>query len=222
MSGQDYEQLTLYPEDSLASRFPLPGSEEARKMTVTSGRKCCGLLKSSGPLGLLARMLLESSIWRSTRCYLTWRTKATKQGRLLFRLAPSMPRTGGTGSPLWLGTMTASQTGGNHSIRSEERRKGRVPSPAEFVMMWPTPSACNASTDLTLRKSGDGRAKPNKLGWAVSMWTTPTAADSQGTSGGNNSRSLRTDVGGQLNPTWVEWLMGFPIGWTDLDASETP
>ena len=25
-------------------------------------------------------------------------------------------------------------------------------------------------------------------------------------------------VGGQLNPQWVEWLMGFPIGWTDLDA----
>lgn len=23
-------------------------------------------------------------------------------------------------------------------------------------------------------------------------------------------------VGGSLNPTWVEWLMGFPIGWTDL------
>ena len=26
---------------------------------------------------------------------------------------------------------------------------------------------------------------------------------------------------GKLNPTWVEWLMGFPIGWTDLGASET-
>jgi len=25
-------------------------------------------------------------------------------------------------------------------------------------------------------------------------------------------------IGGQLNPTWVEWLMGFPLGWTDLDA----
>jgi len=24
--------------------------------------------------------------------------------------------------------------------------------------------------------------------------------------------------GGQLNPEWVEWLMGFPSGWTDLDA----
>jgi hypothetical protein len=22
--------------------------------------------------------------------------------------------------------------------------------------------------------------------------------------------------GGQLNPEWVEWLMGWPIGWTEL------
>jgi hypothetical protein len=22
--------------------------------------------------------------------------------------------------------------------------------------------------------------------------------------------------GGKLNPTWVEWLMGWPVGWTDL------
>lgn len=27
---------------------------------------------------------------------------------------------------------------------------------------------------------------------------------------------------GRLNPEWVEWLMGFPIGWTELNASETP
>lgn len=25
-----------------------------------------------------------------------------------------------------------------------------------------------------------------------------------------------SDTSGQLNPDWVEWLMGFPIGWTDL------
>lgn len=24
--------------------------------------------------------------------------------------------------------------------------------------------------------------------------------------------------GGQLNPAWVEWLMGFPPGWTELDS----
>jgi len=23
--------------------------------------------------------------------------------------------------------------------------------------------------------------------------------------------------GGQLNPEWVEWLMGFPSGWTDIE-----
>jgi hypothetical protein len=28
-------------------------------------------------------------------------------------------------------------------------------------------------------------------------------------------------VGGQLNPTWVEWLMGFPLGWTDCEDLET-
>jgi hypothetical protein len=26
---------------------------------------------------------------------------------------------------------------------------------------------------------------------------------------------------GTLNPTWVEWLMGYPLGWTDLNHLET-
>jgi hypothetical protein len=25
-----------------------------------------------------------------------------------------------------------------------------------------------------------------------------------------------------LNPTWVEWLMGFPLGWTDCEHLATP
>jgi hypothetical protein len=28
-------------------------------------------------------------------------------------------------------------------------------------------------------------------------------------------------VGGKLNPTWTEWLMGWPLGWTDLKPLET-
>jgi hypothetical protein len=29
-------------------------------------------------------------------------------------------------------------------------------------------------------------------------------------------------AGGSLNPTWVEWLMGFPLGWTDCEHLATP
>lgn len=63
--------------------------------------------------------------------------------------------------------------------------------------LWPTPNACKASNDVTLLKSGDGRSKPNKLGWAVAL-------------------SLKDKAIGQLNPEWVEWLMGWPLEWTDL------
>lgn len=44
---------------------------------------------------------------------------------------------------------------------------------------------------------------------------------------GMSGRSLKGEemdlpsaVGGSLNPTWVEWLMGWPIGWTELDVLE--
>ena len=35
------------------------------------------------------------------------------------------------------------------------------------------------------------------------------------------TKTLATYAGGQLNPTWVEWLMGLPLGWTDLECLET-
>ncbi len=47
---------------------------------------------------------------------------------------------------------------------------------------------------------------------------TPTCADAK--NNGNPSQKKRYNlngrVGGRLNPAWVEWLMGWPIGWTDL------
>lgn len=89
MNEQDYEQLTLFPAGSHASHSPRPDSAEARRMTATSGLRCCELLRSCGPLGSLERMLLTSSIWRSTMCFLTWKAKATPRGRLWFQLAAS-------------------------------------------------------------------------------------------------------------------------------------
>jgi len=55
-------------------------------------------------------------------------------------------------------------------------------------------------------------------------WPTPTAWDGAGKPNSNpqGGPNLSTAVGGQLNPEWVEWLMGFPAGWTDCVPSETP
>ena len=106
MSEQGWEQLTLFQEDSPASRSLLPGSSDQRMTTVTSGRRCLELYKKSGHVGSLVRMCLESSVWHSTRCYLSWKPSGTPAKRLLFRLVPSTPRTDGTESSLWP-TMTA-------------------------------------------------------------------------------------------------------------------
>ena len=52
---------------------------------------------------------------------------------------------------------------------------------------------------------------------------TPSATDYKGSSKPGQRRGQLTDPamgvlppGGKLNPTWVEWLMGWPTGWTDL------
>ena len=221
MGGQDCGQLMLFQEDSPASHLVLPGSDEARKMTATSGLKCLELSRNSGPLGSLARMLLGSSTWRSTRCYLTWKVSATPAKRLLFRLAPSMPRTEGTGSPLWP-TVRSKESGDYQYSRGIHDHP--VLTLTGAVKMWPTPTA--GQCGMTATTGGRPVEKSTHLSTQVfleeqrKLLPTPIASDRENL-GGKPGR-LQTTVGGQLNPTWVEWLMGFPIGWTDLNASETP
>lgn len=65
-------------------------------------------------------------------------------------------------------------------------------------MKWPTPCA----TDY--KGSGKNGVLRDRLDYAVERGATKSKFYSQ-----------RTD--GKLNPAWVEWLMGFPIGWTDLN-----
>ena len=44
----------------------------------------------------------------------------------------------------------------------------------------------------------------------------------QGQGDGEFGKAIRqsTEATGQLNPTWVDWLMGYPAGWTDCEGSE--
>jgi hypothetical protein len=59
------------------------------------------------------------------------------------------------------------------------------------------------------------------------MWPTPQAQDARNV---NQTKSayqtlpktmLKREGSGRLNPPWVEWLMGWPVGWTDLKPLET-
>ena len=57
-------------------------------------------------------------------------------------------------------------------------------------------------------------------------WGTPKAQDSRHALWDRGKSNLGEQVsglhnGGKLNPNWVEWLMGWPIGWTDLKPLET-
>jgi hypothetical protein len=97
------------------------------------------------------------------------------------------------------------------------------------VKLWQTPVA----DDAVERKAGkwNSRGEP-KLSAQVKLWPTPTAVTNTGGAalckwGGSGARAkLRTmvsdtELNGALNPMWVEWLMGWPLGWTDLQPLET-
>jgi len=97
------------------------------------------------------------------------------------------------------------------------------------IQFWPTPNARDwKDTD----KSGN-RKSPG-LG-VVAHWPTPRSSDHKGATsaeamGKAAARGFNPNLpeataasvgGGKLNPTWVEWLMGWPLGWTDLKPLET-
>jgi hypothetical protein len=84
------DQLTLLPEDTLASQNHIADNTmnkpPALMILVGSGRKLIGSWTQKGPVGLLERIVLTTSAWDWTKYYLTWKTLTTPQGRLLFQL----------------------------------------------------------------------------------------------------------------------------------------
>ena len=91
-----------------------------------------------------------------------------------------------------------------------ERKKGLVNSRNEpclsaQVLNWPTPSARDWKDTPGMAQSatnadGSHRDRTDQLPRKV------YANQPQGTT-----------QGGSLNPTWVEWLMGYPSEWTVLE-----
>lgn len=89
--------------------------------------------------------------------------------------------------------------------------------------LWPTPAGIGGADG---HSSELGQAAKAGIPGKARVYQTPRASD--GEKGGPNQsfgaggtppaaqvRQLANQVGGQLNPDWVEFLMGFPIGWTE-------
>lgn len=92
-------------------------------------------------------------------------------------------------------------------------------------MMWPTPhSTCSTGAGTGGRDGG------LNLQTAVVTYPTPSCTDFRtgyrtDTEAGIEQREkrakpLRDNVapGGQVNPDWVEWLMGWPTGWSAIEG----
>lgn len=68
--------------------------------------------------------------------------------------------------------------------------EGTAKLPTRAAKLWPTPKASPSGPDYA--RAGRERSGGDDLATAVARQTP-----------------------GQLNPAWVEWVMGFPLGWTD-------
>ena len=214
MRKQDLKQSPSFPADFPASHSQQPENGKGLRMNAIYGRKCAELLPSCGPVGCLGKMLLASSIWGSTKRSLTWQKRDTLFSHSYFRLAASA-----------------------HGMSASELLSSRL--------MFPTPLASDTNTnrdaqnlDVFLSEAGLLR-KRNKSGliWSLSLsaavfYLTPAASEGYRSTlkptafrnispGANLSTQIvqmekpETD-NMALNPDWVEWLMGFPLGWTDI------
>jgi hypothetical protein len=145
------------------------------------------------------------------------------QSGTLFQLRPLVRRTGATECGLWP-TPRVSDIRDGRTLNEDGRRVS--PSGlyganlADAAKMYPTPTT--KANQMCLSMMSRGVACRNLR---AAMWPTPTVQDASNNGGPSqyhrNSLPLNAVAGGSLNPTWVEWLMGFPLEWTALDALET-
>jgi hypothetical protein len=130
-----------------------------------------------------------------------WGRSGMTQNGIAYRLPPLVPRISGTGcsSSPELPTPKSSdaERGGRGELLALVRGK-------KTRQKWPTPSSRDWKDSPGMSKTGinpDGTTRERNDQLARRVY----------------SEDQTPANGGQWNPTWVEWLMGFPLGWTDLE-----
>lgn len=221
-------QLTLFAEAFPASRTPSLAAVPVPTTSATSGpssRDSFASLDHDGSWRKTcqgySQVTLDGSLERFSE---TWPRAGLMSSGTAYRLPHLEHRTDETESGLW---PTASATDGMGGPRNQDGRRGRqlrdIPG-----NKWPTPTGRD-------HKDGSAQACANVpvnglLGRVIHQWPTPAASTviggPHGLDGGSwNRAKLRSLVGdeagrlmasGSLNPAWVEALMGYPKGWTEL------
>jgi hypothetical protein len=171
-------------------------------------------------LGSLARYDRDTSLWRTWQLCLdgdlalfseTFPRAGMMQNGELYRQQTWARRTAASGYGLWpiprAGDGMVSQLRMLEAIQQSGGHKSRL---EDAVAMWPTPHGF----------SQDGRSNGpsgNELGRAVnrSIWPTPGGSRPHDTD--EVSGRLANEIGGSLNPNFVEWLLGLPKDWTLVD-----
>ena len=167
-----------------------------------------------------------TSCWKTwQRCLLggwieytgSWPRSVIIRNRIAYRLPPLVPRISGTGCSYWPSPVAGDSTSAAKAEDALDRQidfRGMLCRIIRRPKMWPTPT----SHDSTNR--GSRPAYPGSNQHTASLdWI---AQNEQRTVPQSSADDPLPTLGGQLNPTWVEWLMGFPLGWTDCEDSETP
>ena len=212
-------QPTLWPETELPSMSSAEGSRAktlARREAEQDWTESAVGFGESSPV-LLANLDPDMSSWRTSQHCLvegltvfseTWPRSGIMLNGTAYQLPPLVPLTAGTASGFWATPRASDGKGAVNPLAAGKAvSRGFSPNLPEMVTasvagLWPTPSASdnrdrgNLSSPAVKRRASIG--KQLMLSQVVS------------------------ETSGALNPTWVEWLMGFPIGHTDLKGSETP
>jgi hypothetical protein len=229
------ELLTLY-----LAAFPVRTSAaQERAQDSKEADQVCG----NTWLELSMKYDPDSHSWRTHQCLwdeaLQWslvtlpKWGMTVSG-VLFQHPTAERPISGTGSGLWL-TPRATDTSkgeGNHTFikRMGDRTENCAQSLAAQVnnpQTWPTPRSCSAMASTITPESAWNQDRFPNLETMVGRRTfpTPTAHNSKETNAPSeamrNEPTLASIAGGHLNPMWVEWLIGWPLGWTDLRPLET-
>lgn len=165
--------------------------------------------------GLLARFDQDSYSWKTAQC-------------LLFEDSTECLGT----LPNW-GSLHGMEL--SELMLQERPIEGSDSGYGENGKRWPTPVSSDRNGAVSERAWG-GYSKrmkmkrASKLSNAVVFPTPGTTGLSNGSGNCEKAndlfakgviteeerRNFRAGNGGQLNPDWVEWLMGWPIGWTSL------